>query len=82
MAKRIFTGTVVSDKMQNTVVVAIERMIAHKLYGKLMKQTRKFKADTNNMEIKTGDVVKIEEAKPMSRDKHFKVIEKVNGGAK
>jgi small subunit ribosomal protein S17 len=76
MPKRTMTGTVVSTKMQKTVVVAIERKVAHKLYGKLIKVTKKIKADTNGMEIKEGDTVKIQLTRPMSKDKNYKVISK------
>ncbi|MDO8269784.1 MAG: 30S ribosomal protein S17 [Candidatus Levybacteria bacterium] len=78
MAKKNKTlkGTVVSTKMQNTVVVAIERKVAHKLYRKLIKVTKKIKADTNNMEVKEGDIVIIEQTRPISKDKNFKVIKK------
>lgn len=67
-------GTVVSTKMTNTVVVAIERKVAHKLYGKLLKVTKRIKADTNGMDVKEGDSVVIEQTRPISRDKNFKVI--------
>lgn len=77
--KKTFIGTVVSDKMTNTVVVEIVRSIPHPMYGKLIKKTNKLKADTNKMSVVTGDTVKIEETKPMSREKHFKVIEKIGG---
>lgn len=70
------SGVVVSTKMQNTVVVAIERKVAHKLYGKLIRVTKKIKADTNGMEINEGDVVTIAQTKPISRDKNFKVVGK------
>lgn len=74
--KKILSGTVVSIKMKNTVVVAIERKVAHKLYGKLIKVTKRLKADTNGMDIKLGEVVKIEQTRPLSKDKNFKVIKK------
>lgn len=72
--KKVLSGTVVSVKMTNTVVVAIERKVAHKLYRKLIKVTKRLKADTNGMDLKLGDVVKIEQTRPMSKDKNFKVI--------
>ncbi len=75
MAK-ILTGTVVSNKMKNTAVVAVDRVIAHPLYGKKLRRTTKFSADTNNMTIEVGDTVRIEEAKKLSKTKHFKVIGK------
>lgn len=71
---KTLTGTVVSTKMQGTIVVSIERKVAHKLYGKLIKVTKKIKADTNGMEVKEGDVVKIQLTRPISRDKNYKVI--------
>lgn len=77
--KKTLIGTIVSDKMTNTVVVEITRSIPHPMYGKLIKKTNKLKADTNKMEVKAGDTVKIEETKPMSREKYFKVIEKIGG---
>lgn len=71
---RTMTGTVVSTKMQGTVVVSIERKVAHKLYGKLIKVTKKIKADKNGIDVKEGDVVVIEQTRPVSKDKNFKVI--------
>ncbi len=73
---RTMTGTVVSAKMQNTVVVSIERKVAHKLYGKLIKVSKKIKADTNGMDIKEGEVVVMQQTRPISKDKNFKVIRK------
>ena len=71
---KVITGTVVSTKMAKTVVVSYTRKVAHKKYGKLIKVTKRIKADTNGMEISLGDTVKIEQTKPMSKDKFFKVI--------
>lgn len=80
MAKKRFAGIVVSNKMTNTVVVALERKVPHPRYGKLMKATTKLKADTAGQEYMVGDMVVIEETRPMSRDKYFKVVKK--GGLK
>ncbi len=77
MAKKILVGTVLSDKMTNTVVVSVERKERHPVYNKLIKITKKYKADTNGMQVAVGDVVHIEETRPLSKDKHFKVIKKV-----
>lgn len=77
MAKKVLTGTIVSDKMTNTVVVEVVRHTVHPLYKKRMKVTKKYSADTNNIVSALGDLVKIEETKPMSKTKHFKVIEKI-----
>jgi len=74
--KRTLTGTVVSTKMQKTVVVAIERKVAHKLYGKLIKVTKRLKVDSNGMELSEGDVVKIQGTRPLSKDKNYKVVSK------
>ncbi len=74
--RKTLTGTVVSTKMTKTVVVAIERKVAHKKYGKLIKVTKRLKADTNGMEIKENDIVVIEQTRPMSKDKNFKVVRK------
>lgn len=75
MAKKTFTGQVVSDKMQKTVVVEIVRFVAHPIYGKRVKKTTKLKADVNGMTPKVGQVVKIEQARPMSKGKNFIVVE-------
>lgn len=73
MAK-ILTGKVVTNKMKNTAVVAVDRIVAHPLYGKKLRRTTRFSVDTNNMTIEVGDIVRIEETKKMSKTKHFKVI--------
>ncbi len=75
-SRQILTGTVVSTKMQKTVVVAIHRKVAHKLYGKLINVTSRIKADTNGMDLVDGDVVVIEQSKPMSKNKNFIVTKK------
>jgi small subunit ribosomal protein S17 len=72
---RTFEGKVVSVKMNKTVVVEIVRYAPHKLYKKLLKRNRNFKADTAGLELKVGDKVKIVEIKPMSKEKNFKVVE-------
>ena len=75
MAK-ILTGTVVSNKTKNTAVVAVNRVVAHPLYGKKLRRTTRFSVDTGNILVKVGDAVKIEETRKLSKTKHFKVIEK------
>lgn len=77
MAKKTLIGKIVSDKMKNTVVVLIERKIQHPVYKKFITLTKKYKADTNNLELKVGDVVSIEETRPISRGKSFKVVKKI-----
>ncbi|OGH10334.1 MAG: 30S ribosomal protein S17 [Candidatus Levybacteria bacterium RIFCSPHIGHO2_01_FULL_36_15] len=74
---KILIGKIISDKMQKTVVVEVERKIQHPVYKKFIKVNKKFKADTNNMNVKVGDKVRIEETRPLSRDKHFKITGKI-----
>ena len=71
---KILKGVVVSDKMDKTVVVEVTRFVEHKKYGKRIKKTKKYKAHDESNEKKVGDKVEIEETKPMSKDKHFKII--------
>lgn len=68
-------GKVVSDKMDKTVVVAIERLVQHPLYKKSMKKTVKFKAHDENNDSHVGDTVEIMETRPLSKDKRWRVIE-------
>lgn len=68
-------GKVVSDKMDKTVVVTVERLVPHKLYAKPVKQTTKFKAHDENNECKIGDTVEIMETRPLSKDKRWRVVE-------
>ena len=69
------TGVVVSNKMEKTVVVAVERLVKHSLYSKSVRQTVKFKAHDENNESNVGDKVKIMETRPLSKDKRWRVIE-------
>lgn len=66
-------GTVVSDKMTKTVTVAVERKVRHPLYGKVIKKTKKFMAHDENEVAKAGDVVLIEETRPLSKLKRWRV---------
>jgi small subunit ribosomal protein S17 len=68
-------GTVVSNKMEKTVVVAVERLVQHSLYSKSVRQTEKFKAHDENNESSVGDKVKIMETRPISKDKRWRVVE-------
>ena len=68
-------GTVVSDKMDKTVVVAVKDSVQHPLYKKILKRTVKFKAHDENNECGTGDRVKIMETRPLSKDKLWRVVE-------
>lgn len=78
MARR-FRGIVVSNKMSRTVVVKIERKMQHPVYKKFIKKMTKLKADTFEQQYEVGDVVVIEETRPMSSDKYFKVVKKEGG---
>ena len=73
--RKIRTGTVVSNKMQKTVVVAVERLVQHSLYTKSVRQTVRFKAHDENNDSKVGDKVRIMETRPISKDKHWRVVE-------
>lgn len=79
MPKKLYTGKVVSDKMDKTVVVAVTRTFQHPLYKKTVKKVAKFKAHDEGNKCKTGDVVRIIESKPLSRDKRWQVIKIVGG---
>ncbi|NCS99557.1 30S ribosomal protein S17 [Candidatus Parcubacteria bacterium] len=72
--KKQFTGTVVKDKMDKTVVVAVPRFVKHPKYQKFYKQTKTIKAHDENNQFKVGDKVTIEETRPISKDKSFTVI--------
>ena len=77
MPKRKLQGIVVSDKMQKTVVVEVERVKEHPKYKKRFKIHKKYKAHDENKEYKMGDKVVIEETTPISKDKKWKVISKI-----
>jgi small subunit ribosomal protein S17 len=77
MPKRILQGTVVSDKADKTVVVLIERKVAHPVYGKIIRRSKKYHAHDEANVIKAGDQVRIEECAPISKLKTWKVLEKV-----
>ena len=72
--RRVLRGTVVSDKMDKTIVVEIATRKSHPLYGKMVKRTRKFKVHDEANEAKMGDVVEIMETRPLSKDKHFRLV--------
>ena len=77
MPRKVLTGTVVSDKMQKTVVVAVETTSQHPLYKKVLRSTRKFVAHDEDEMCREGDEVRIEESRPLSRTKRWRVIELV-----
>ena len=68
-------GTVVSDKMDKTIVVAIKTKVRHPLYGKMVNRTRKFKAHDEENQCGIGDTVRIMETRPISKDKRWRVVE-------
>lgn len=72
---KTFEGIVVSNKTKNTAVVKVVRTTAHPLYRKLIKRSRRFLVETMDFTLVTGDRVKIAETKPLSKKKHFKIIE-------
>ena len=74
--KAQLTGTVVSDKMEKTVVVAVERQVRHGVYGKIQRRTSKFVAHNEGNEAKAGDTVSIAETRPLSRRKRW-IVTKV-----
>ena len=69
------TGKVVSDKMDKTIVVAVEDHVKHPLYNKIVKRTYKLKAHDENNECKVGDTVKVMETRPLSKDKRWRLAE-------
>jgi small subunit ribosomal protein S17 len=80
MPKRILVGTVVSDKTDKTVVVKVERKVKHPLYGKIIRRSKKYHAHDEENSFKTGETVRIEETRPMSKLKTWKVIDRVLAG--
>ena len=80
MPKRILIGTVVSDKTDKTVTVLVERKVKHPLYGKIIRRSKKYHAHDEDNAYKTGETVRIEETRPMSKLKTWKVIERVTAG--
>lgn len=75
--RKVMTGTVVSDKMDKTVVVSVETTVSHKVYGKTIKRTYKLKAHDEENVCQMGDKVKVMETRPLSKDKRFRVVEVV-----
>ena len=75
MSKKIYTGTVVTNKMDKTVVVAVTRLFQHPVYKKTVKRVTKFKAHDEKDTCQIGDVVQIIETKPLSKEKRWVVIQ-------
>lgn len=74
-ARKAFIGQVVSNKMEKTITVAVERRIRHPLYGKYVKKTSKFKAHDAENVCNVGDLVRIMETRPLSRHKRWRLVE-------
>jgi small subunit ribosomal protein S17 len=79
MPKKVYSGKVVSDKMDKTVVVAVTRTFQHPLYKKTIKKIAKFKAHDEENKCKVGDTVQIIESRPISKDKRWQVIKILEG---
>jgi small subunit ribosomal protein S17 len=80
MPKRILQGVVVSDKNDKTIVVKVERRLRHPVLKKTVRLSKKYHAHDEKNEAKTGDVVRIEETRPLSKQKRWTLIEKVAAG--
>lgn len=75
--QKFFTGTVVSDKMEKTIVVSVDTFGVHKLYKKRVKKSTKFHVHDENNKAKVGDVVKFVETRPLSKTKHYTLVDVV-----
>ncbi|PIQ29027.1 30S ribosomal protein S17 [bacterium (Candidatus Blackallbacteria) CG17_big_fil_post_rev_8_21_14_2_50_48_46] len=81
MPKRVLTGKVVSDKMQKTRIAEVERFPTHPIYKKVQSRRKRYKFHDEQELSKAGDLVRIVECRPMSRDKHFRLLEVVDAGS-
>ena len=72
--RKVREGLVVSDKMNKTVVVAVESLVVHPIYGRRMRRTKRYKAHDEENQCRTGDRVRIEETRPLSKEKNWRVI--------
>ena len=75
--RKVMTGTVVSNKMDKTIVVAVETSVKHPIYGKIVKRTYKLKAHDEEHQCQIGDKVKVMETRPLSKDKRWRLVEVV-----
>ncbi|MBB1522821.1 MAG: 30S ribosomal protein S17 [Clostridiales bacterium] len=75
--RKTMVGKVISNKMDKTIVVAVEKNVRHKLYGKFVKKTYKLKAHDEKNECNVGDRVKVMETRPLSKDKRWRLVEVV-----
>lgn len=72
---KVRLGRVTSDKMDKTVVVAVETLVSHRLYGRRLKRTKKLKAHNEDNAARVGDLVRVAETRRLSHDKHWRVVE-------
>ncbi|MDA8204807.1 MAG: 30S ribosomal protein S17 [Thermaerobacter sp.] len=72
--RKVREGVVVSDKMDKTVVVAVESLVTHPIYGRRMRRTKRYKAHDEDNRCRTGDRVRIEETRPLSKEKNWRVV--------
>jgi small subunit ribosomal protein S17 len=77
MPKRILIGTVVSDKTDKTVTVLVERKVKHPLYGKIIRRSKKYHAHDEDNAFKAGETVRIEETRPISKTKTWRVLDRI-----
>ena len=80
MPKRILVGTVTSDKTDKTVTVKVERKVRHPLYGKIIRRSKKYHAHDEDNAYKAGETVRIEETRPISKTKTWRVLDRVQAG--
>ncbi len=73
--RKVYQGRVVSDKMDKTITVVVETKRNHPVYGKRINYSKKYKAHDENNSAKIGDIVRIMETRPLSKDKHFRLVE-------
>lgn len=78
--RKVRTGIVISDKMKKTIIVGVTRLTKHPLYNRVIKKSNKFKVHDEKNIAKIGDIVKIQETRPLSKDKRFRLIEIVKKG--
>ncbi|MBI2074392.1 MAG: 30S ribosomal protein S17 [Candidatus Levybacteria bacterium] len=78
---KAFEGVITANKMQKTVVVEVSRRLEHPLYKKILRRSKKYKADTGSFEVAFGDKVKIAQTRPLSKGKYFKVVEIIGKGS-
>ena len=74
-SRKVRVGKVVSDKMDKTIVVIVEDRVAHKVYKKIIGRTYRLKAHDENKECRVGDIVRVMETRPLSKDKRWRVVE-------